>query len=323
VALDAVVNGGPDRYTIDRIRCEREILTSLLEALGAEALPSEGSFVLARFDDPGFVWSSLAALGIAIRSFAGRSELDGWLRFTLPGDAAVFDRVCNALTTIVEPEALLFDLDGVLADVSRSYREAIRQTAASFGVEVTAEQITRAKAQGDANNDWRLTHRLIEAGGAEASLNEVTTRFEALYQGTDAEPGLRSAETLLVDRATLQRLAGMLPLAVVTGRPRADAERFLSEHDITDLFHTVVTMEDAAAKPDPASVRVAMERLGVRHAWLVGDTPDDIRAARSAGVLPIGVPAPGDDPALAAETLRRCGAGVILETPESILEVLP
>ena len=322
VALDAVVNGGPDQETIERIRRERETLTGLLEALGAEALPSQGSFILARFDDPGFVWSALAALGIAIRSFGGRSELDGWLRFTLPGDAAVFDRLCDALTTILKPEALLFDLDGVLADVSRSFREAIRKTAANFGVEVTPEQITRAKAEGNANNDWRLTHRLIQADGAEATLDEVTTAFEALYQGTDAEPGLRSTETLLVDRSTLERLARARPLGVVTGRPRIDAERFLSEHNIADLFTAVVTMEDAAAKPDPAPVRLALQHLGVRHAWLVGDTPDDIYAARAAGVLPIGVPAPGDDPASAAETLRHSGAGAILEKTESILEVL-
>ena len=278
--------------------------------------------MLARFDNPEFVWSSLAALGIAIRSFAGRSELDGWLRFTLPGNETVFDRLSDALTAILKPEALLFDLDGVLADVSGSFREAIRQTATSFGVEVTPEHITREKARGDANNDWRLTHRLIEAGGAEATLDEVTTTFEALYQGTDAEPGLRATEKLLVDRSTLQRLAETLPLAVVTGRPRADAERFLSEQGITDLFPTVVTMEDAAAKPDPAPVRLALQRLGVRHAWMLGDTPDDIRAARAAGVLPIGVPAPGDDPASAAETLSRSGAAAILENTESILEVL-
>ena len=42
-------------------------------------------------------------------------------------------------------------------------------------------------------------------------------------------------------------------------------------------------MEDAPPKPDPQPVRLALARLGVERAWLVGDTPDDMRAARAAG----------------------------------------
>ncbi len=42
-------------------------------------------------------------------------------------------------------------------------------------------------------------------------------------------------------------------------------------------------MEDATPKPDPAPVRLALERLGVATAWMLGDTPDDLAAARGAG----------------------------------------
>jgi len=52
-------------------------------------------------------------------------------------------------------------MDGVLADVSKSYREAILRTAAAFDAPITSSDITAAKAQGKANNDWVLTHRLI------------------------------------------------------------------------------------------------------------------------------------------------------------------
>jgi phosphoglycolate phosphatase-like HAD superfamily hydrolase len=111
-------------------------------------------------------------------------------------------------------------------------------------------------------------------------------------------------------------------VAVVTGRPRSDAERFLADHGLTDTVATVVCMEDAPAKPDPAPVRLALDRLGVRTAWMVGDTVDDLRSARAARVLPIGVPAPGDDPAAAAATLRSAGAARILGSVTDLLEVL-
>jgi histidinol-phosphate aminotransferase len=320
----ALENGfGPNPERVERIRDERDSLSRLLAALGAGPLPSQASFILARFDNAPWVRRALAALGIAVRGFPGRGELDGWLRTTLPGDTALFERLCSAFRTVLRPQALLFDLDGVIADTSRSYRRAIIETAAEYGVTLGLDEIAQAKAGGDANNDWILARRLLAARGVDASLDEVTERFEALYQGTAQRPGLRRNERLLVEARLLRRLAARLPLAVVTGRPRRDARRFLDQQGIADCFRTVVTLEDAPSKPDPAPVRVALERLGVSHAWMVGDTPDDLRAARGAGVLPLGVVAPSDDPERAATALAGAGAARVLTGLDTMLEDLP
>ena len=83
------------------------------------------------------------------------------------------------------PVALLLDMDGVLAEVSRSYRTAIVATASEYGVTVTAEDISACKAKGNANNDWELTRRLVQEGGvADVELQDVIDRFERIYQGT-------------------------------------------------------------------------------------------------------------------------------------------
>lgn len=308
---------------VARVRVERRQLEALVAELGLSAPTSQGNFVLVRTADPTWLRDGLAGLGIAVRIFPGEAGLEDCARITCPGDEASFDRLCRALRAVVQPQALLFDLDGVLADVSRSYRRAIEATAASYGVTVTADDVARIKAAGDANNDWVVTHRLIVAGGVPAELAEVTERFEELYQGTDAEPGLRRHETLLPPRELLQQWAARLPLGIVTGRPRRDAERWLADQGLAELFGTVVCMEDGPVKPDPAPVTIALNRMSVASAWMFGDTPDDVRAARGAGVVPIGLPAPGEDRVRAADTLLRAGAARVVTDLSEIEECLP
>jgi len=69
-------------------------------------------------------------------------------------------------------DLLIFDMDGVLVDVSRSYRQAIQQTVQIYfetclGLKkglrnlITKEDIALFKSTGGFNNDWELTSALI------------------------------------------------------------------------------------------------------------------------------------------------------------------
>ena len=297
---------------VDEIRSERTELTVLLETLGVRPLPSQGNFVLAEMADANWVADACASLGVGIRRFRDGGALESWVRVTLPGDSDDFERLKRTLTTVLAPEAVLFDLDGVLADVSGSYRRSIIETARTFGVTVFGADIENAKASGTANDDWELTRRLCFDQGVELDYGQVVERFEEIYQGFENRPGLKVNERPLVDQNTWSRWAAKLPLGVVTGRPRSDAEEFLERFGLLTNTSVLVAREDAPLKPDPRPVRLALTRLDVRHAWMVGDTPDDIEAARSAQVVPIGVMSPGSDPQRgrmilsgAARTLQR------------------
>ncbi len=320
VARRALDDPGPTARFVDRVRVERAELTGLLPGLGARPLASQANFVLARFPDADWVTAVAASLGVGLRTFPRRAGLDDCVRITLPGDETDFRRLVTTLAVATRPEAVIFDLDGVLADVSGSYRAAIIETAASFGVEVTPAMIGEAKAEGNANDDWDLTRRLCRAAGADVPLQMVKDRFEQVYQGNESAPGLKDRERLLVDRNHLAALASRLPLAVVTGRPRADADTFLDRFGLDNLLGVVITREDAPMKPDPGPVTTALAALGVDRAWMLGDTRDDLEAARAAGVVPIGVIAPGDDPAQARATLATAAA--VLDNAGEIMEVL-
>lgn len=305
---------------VAQIRATRAALTRRLDELVMDPLPSHANFVCTAAPRADWLRDGLAGLGIAVRSLEAPQALR--VRITCPPDACDAARLTTALGAVLDPEALLFDLDGVIADVSASYRATILSTADQFGARVTADDVRARKAAGNANDDWALTHELVTQQGVNATLDEVTAVFESTYQGSPGAPGYRSRETLIPDASLLRDLAARLPLAIVTGRPRADAERFLAEHAIDPCFRVVVCREDAPIKPDPAPVRLALQRLGVTRAWMIGDTPDDIRAARAAGVVPLSILAPGE-PDASRDPLYAAGAGRVLTTLEELLSCLP
>jgi histidinol-phosphate aminotransferase len=298
------------------IRREREQLAADLSSLGGQAVPSQGNFVYASFPDPAWVRDGLAGLGIGVRLFDAAPG-PGPVRISCPGNERDFGRLRDGLKTVLAPEALLFDMDGVLADVSVSYRRAILETAASFGETFTTSDVAEAKRKPGSNNDWVLTQGLLESRGVAVDLDAIVDRFQEIYLG------LADQEQLIPDRALLERLADRLPLAVVTGRPGADARIFLERLGLVDLFRSVVCLEDAPGKPDPAPVNLAMASLGVSRTWLVGDTVNDVLAARAAGVVPLGVVPPGEDFPGYRELLIRAGAGRVLESLSELEEVLP
>jgi HAD superfamily hydrolase (TIGR01548 family) len=129
---------------------------------------------------------------------------------------------------------------------------------------------------GNANNDWELTHKLLKLRELAnlPSLEEVTQVFEEFYQGTAENPGLWTKETILINSLLLQSFINKsIPLAIVTGRPRSDAERLLKVNNLDKYFSVVVCMEDAAKKPDPAPVLLALNKLGLksgRKTYMIG-----------------------------------------------------
>jgi histidinol-phosphate aminotransferase len=315
---EAALAGDLDAF-VATVREERASLTTMLAGLGATPTASEANFVFARVRDPLWLRDGMAGLGVGVRAFPGKPGLADAVRVTCPGRPDHYARLAHGLAAVLAPEAVLLDMDGVLADVSRSYRAAIVGTCHAFGVAVTLDDISAVKAEGDANNDWVVSQRLLARRGVDISLSDVTATFERLYQGTPDTPGRWTTETLIPAVGWLARLAGRVRVGIVTGRPRKDAARFLAQHGLE--VAAVVCMEDGPLKPDPWPVRRCMALLGVRRAWMVGDTVDDVRAARAAGAVPLGVRAPGDTGDGAS--LTAAGAARVLDRLEDLEALLP
>jgi phosphoglycolate phosphatase-like HAD superfamily hydrolase len=91
----------------------------------------------------------------------------------------------------------------------------------------------------------------------------------------------------------LERLAKRFQLALFTGRLTIEAQVTLDRFAPSLRFDPIVTADDdAAPKPSPEGLlRIGRLNPG-KDLWYVGDTVDDARSARQAGVPFIGIAAP-------------------------------
>jgi HAD superfamily phosphatase len=191
---------------------------------------------------------------------------------------------------------LIFDMDGVLVDVTESYRETIARTVARFtGAEVTRAQIQDYKNQGGFNDDWALTHHIIRKAGVDAPFEGVRECFQRVFLGNGGD-GLILRERWIAHPGALEKLGERFRLAVFTGRPREEADLTLNRFAGGLVFDPVVGMYDVEKrKPHPEGLQRILD--GNRDggpAFYIGDSVDDARCARAAGVPFIGIAAPAN-----------------------------
>ncbi|MEI9974342.1 MAG: TIGR01548 family HAD-type hydrolase [Ignavibacteriota bacterium] len=196
----------------------------------------------------------------------------------------------------MNPPILIFDMDGVLVDVTESYRETIAATVEHFtGARPTNEQLQQFKNRGGFNDDWQLSHYLIAGVGFDVPFEEMKAYFQKLFLGANGVEGLIKRETWIAQPGVLEKLAAEYRLAVFTGRPREEADITLKRFAPNLTFDPIVAMEDVARKkPDPEGLlRIAKANPDTDLIY-VGDSIDDARAARAANVPFIGVAAPSN-----------------------------
>lgn len=185
---------------------------------------------------------------------------------------------------------LVFDIDGVLVDVSESYRATIVRTVADFtGQKVTREEIQEYKNRGGWNDDWELSHKLIAERGVEVEFERVVEHFNRLFLG-DGSDGMILRERWIAAPGVLERLGARFRLAIFSGRRMYEVEPTLARFGAGLRFDPIVTAEmTPRLKPAPDGLLLIREANPSAQLTYIGDTIDDGRAARAAGVPFIGV----------------------------------
>lgn len=182
-------------------------------------------------------------------------------------------------------KALLFDLDGTLANTDPIHQAVWQEVLQPYGYEVT-ESFYQQRISGRLNED--IVRDLLP---------QVPPEQEPQFSA-DKEARFRE---LAAQR--LAPLAGLLPLlhwgqqqklaiAVVTNAPRANAQFMLETLGLTDHFEQVIlAAELPMGKPDPLPYQEALRllKLGTEEAVVFEDSTTGVRSAVAAGITTIGL----------------------------------
>ena len=183
---------------------------------------------------------------------------------------------------------LVFDMDGVLVDVSESYRETIVQTVEHFtGQRVTRELVQEYKNRGGFNDDFLLSQAIAADLGVSVDFQTVMEYFNQIFYG-----GLMQRERWLPRTGLLDQLAAERRLAIFTGRCHEEALITLRRFAVVPFFDPLIASDHVSqGKPHPEGLlKIRSQHPGATLLY-VGDTVDDARSARAAGVPFIGVAA--------------------------------
>lgn len=216
---------------------------------------------------------------------------------------------------------IVFDMDGVLVDVTESYRETIVQTVKHFsGTTIERAAIQDYKNQGGWNNDWLLSQKILSDLGMEIDYQTVVDEFQKLFFGPNGNDGLMQREVWIDTTGTLARLLSKYQFSVFTGRLRDEAQMTLDRFAQHLTFSPVVGDDDVTrSKPDPEGL------LKISNArYYIGDTVDDARASRAANIPFIGVGSRHDaGHAKTVALMEAEGAIAIIESINELERVLP
>lgn len=197
--------------------------------------------------------------------------------------------------------ALLFDLDGTLAETDHLHFETMREALGEQGVAIDWP-FYASQMIGGANADLaaKFLPHLSPADGL-AVMYDKEARFRARVTSLTRAPGL-------TELLAFAERAG-LPCALVTNAPRANADVLLAALDLSTRFAPIVLGDELPrGKPDPLPYATALELLGVAadHAVAFEDSRSGLRSAVAAGIATIGVGASTPEADMLA-----CGARLV------------
>ena len=180
--------------------------------------------------------------------------------------------------------AVVFDLDGTLADTAADIGESLDAALASMGLPGVEPAVVRLMIGG---GPAVLAERALEHNGVATEkhlIDHLTNAFMAHYGASNNRlSSLFAGVSDCLEELTTMNVA----IGVCSNKPHASCRGLLADLGIAKY---VAALQGSAAgipkKPDPTMLLEVLRKLGVpaEHALYVGDSKTDVLTARAAGV---------------------------------------
>ena len=177
--------------------------------------------------------------------------------------------------------AVIFDLDGTLIDTAGEIKEALDRTFDEVGAaKLAREDVENLIGRGVRSMVERALQR---AGAGSVDVNRAVERFEGHYAetvGTEADLYAGVLDGLRLLHESGRRLA------VVTNKPRFFTAKLLARAGVDAFFTGLVAGDDGIRrKPHGDMLLAACRAMDASPAatLMVGDSDNDVQAARAAG----------------------------------------
>ena len=217
----------------------------------------------------------------------------------------------------MQVDALLFDLDGTLADTEQESAEAMaRAYKKRFDLD-----ITEADRSFIIGRSWVDIYRRMAALYPNASW----TQEDLIASTTEAREEVFADGTIVPLPGVLEVFANFkeMPKALVTGSSRGEAKQTLKAIGLTNAFGAIFAAEDVpTSKPDPAGYLAAAAALGVdiTKTVVMEDSEAGISAGLAAGATVVAV-AVGNFAGQRQSHAHRCIKTLEEFTPALLLEL--
>ncbi len=205
--------------------------------------------------------------------------------------------------------AVLFDLDGVLADSRETITRCMQEAFVAEGHPEPSDDAVLAIIGPPTRIGFgQLLSLDPESPVVEACVAQYRGRYDTALLETTSFPGVPEA---------VRELAAELPLGVATSKPEHYAVQVLDAIGLRDAFDVVAGPGLTGTEGKSAMVERARQRLPGAVA-MVGDRRPDMLAAREHGLLAVGVTWGFGSVA----ELTEAGAEVLVDQPDDLVAVL-
>jgi 2-phosphoglycolate phosphatase len=212
------------------------------------------------------------------------------------------------------PRAILFDLDGTLADTAPDLAAAVNFLRTQRGLAPTPYSVLRPTASAGARGMIGAAFGLTPA---DDGYEELRLQWFDRYQSAMA---VHSTLFGGVPELLQEIAAAGMAWGIVTNKPARFTDPLIPQIGLAHAGCIISGDTVGHAKPHPAPLLEGARRLGIapEHCWYVGDDMRDVEAGRAAGMITVAC-AWGYCGSIEPATW---GADLLLDTPADLMDML-